>query len=301
MADPISPLQPDWTLYRTFLAVLREGSLSGAARQLALTQPTVGRHIEALEAALQIALFSRSPSGLVPTEAALALRQYAEELDATTAALSRAATRLGEGVRGTVRISVSEMIGVEVLPPMLAQLRAQWPELVLEIMLNNRVEDLLRRDADIAVRGVRPQQDALVAQFIGTINIGLHATPDYLARHGAPQSWDELGSHGLIGFDSETPFIREVQSRIGGLRRERMALRADSDVMQLAATRAGFGVGVCQVGLARRYGLVRVMADQFNWPMDTWLAMHGDLRNHRACRVVFDALVTGLRDYANAA
>jgi DNA-binding transcriptional LysR family regulator len=147
-----------WELYRSFLAVLDEGSLSGAARSLGVAQPTVGRHIAALEKSLRLALFTRSPLGLMPTEAALSLRVFAESMKSTAAALERAATSQGTGVRGTVRVTASDVIGVEVLPPIIARLRDRHPELVVELLLTNRVQDLLRRAADIAVRMLRPRQ-----------------------------------------------------------------------------------------------------------------------------------------------
>ncbi|KAG1256086.1 hypothetical protein G6F65_016480 [Rhizopus arrhizus] len=127
-----------WELYRSFLAVLTEGSLSGAARALGLTQPTVGRHISALETALNQVLFTRSQVGLLPTEAAESLRGYAEAMRSTAAALERAAAGHGTGVSGTVRISASEVIGIEVLPPALARLRREHPGLKLELAATNR-------------------------------------------------------------------------------------------------------------------------------------------------------------------
>jgi len=145
-----------WELYRSFLAVLSEGSLSGAARTLGVAQPTVGRHVEALEKSLNLALFTRSQIGLMPTEAALSLRIYAESMRSTVAALERAAANQGSGVRGTVRVTASDVIGVEVLPPIIARLRDQHPDLAVELVLTDVVQDLLRREADIAVRMVRP-------------------------------------------------------------------------------------------------------------------------------------------------
>ena len=156
--------EPGWELYRTFLAVVREGSLSGAARALGLTQPTAGRHVDALERALGFSLFIRTQQGLSPTEAALSLRPFAESLEATSAALLRAASSQGEGVRGTVRITASDVVAVEVLPPILADLHAAYPELTIELVPSNRMEDLLRREADIAVRMQRPSQGVLVAR-----------------------------------------------------------------------------------------------------------------------------------------
>ncbi|HEV2619102.1 MAG TPA: LysR family transcriptional regulator, partial [Acidobacteriaceae bacterium] len=124
-----------WELYRSFLGVLKEGSLSGAARALGITQPTAGRHIAALEEALGVALFTRSQVGLMPTEVALALRSYAEAMESTAASLERTATSQGEGVRGVVRVSASDVIGVEVLPPVVAQLRDRHPDLKVELVL----------------------------------------------------------------------------------------------------------------------------------------------------------------------
>lgn len=302
--------EPGWELYRSFLAVLQEGSLSAAARSLGLAQPTLGRHVEALEAALGLALFTRSQLGYAPTEAALALQPAAEALAAAAAALRRVASGQGgadgrsdgQSVRGTVRISASEVVGVEVLPPILAALREQHPALVIELSLSNRLEDLLRREADIAVRMQRPQQDVLVARRIGAIVVGLHARDDYLAGHGTPRTLDELAGHALIGFDRETAFIRSLRRELGGLKRDSFALRADSDLAQLAAIRAGFGIGFCQVGLARRDPrLKRVLARRFSVPLDTWLAMHQDLRDSPRCRVAFDALAAGLQAYVGGA
>lgn len=290
--------EPSWELYRSFLGVLRAGSLSGAARALGLAQPTVGRHVDALEQALGFALFTRSQLGFAPTAAALALRPYAETLAATAGALLRVAASQGAGVRGTVRISASEVIGVEVLPPILAGLRQAYPELVIELTLSNRIEDLLRREADIAVRMLRPQQEALVARRIGAIELGLHAHRSYLERHGMPAGWDELRGHALIGFDQETAFTRSLRPQMGTLRRAAFALRTDSDLAQLAALRAGYGIGVCQLGLARRdAALVRVLPELFSLQLDTWLAMHEDLRDSPRCSVTFAALGAGLADY----
>ncbi|MDR7333048.1 LysR family transcriptional regulator [Roseateles asaccharophilus] len=292
---------PPWDLLQTLLGVLREGSLSGAARVLGLTQPTVGRHVAALEAALGQPLFTRSPTGLLPTEAALALRGHAEQMETAAAALQRAASARGAAVSGTVRVTASEVVGIEVLAPVFATLRERHPGLVLELALSNRVQDLLRREADIAVRMTPPEQGQLIARRIGSIDIGLHAHPAYLDRCGRPASFADLAGHTLIGFDAVTPFIRAGAKRLGGITRDSFALRCDSDPAQLALIRAGAGIGVCQLPLARREpALERVLAAQFLWPLETWVAMHEDLRQNAACRAVFDALVDGLTRYVGA-
>ena len=289
--------EPDWSLYRTFLAVLDEGTLSGAARALGLAQPTVGRHIEALQQALGFALFTRSQHGLLPTEAARQLRPYAEALAATAAALLRAASSQSGEARGAVRVTASEVIGAEVLPPILGPLREAHPGLAIELALSNRIENLLNREADIAVRMIRPDQDALLARQIGQIPLGFFARQDYLQRHGVPHSLADLAEHALIGFDRDAASMRALEAQIGKVDRNLLALRTDNQLAHLAAIRAGFGVGVCQVGLAKREpSLVRLLPD-FEPRLDIWLAMHEDLKETRRCRVVFDALAEGLARY----
>src|SRR5882724_1207010 len=186
---------PSWDLYRTLLAVIEERSLSGAARALGLTQPTVGRHIDALEQAVGFQLFTRSQLGLAPTEAAQELRPYAEALAATAASLLRVASAERGAVRGAVRLTASETVGAEVLPPILTDLREQYPELVIELILSNAMEDLLHREADIAVRMAKPSQGALLAKHLGPIDVGLHAHRRYLGRYGTPMRLEQLAGH----------------------------------------------------------------------------------------------------------
>jgi DNA-binding transcriptional LysR family regulator len=296
--------EPNWDLYRSFLAVLQEGSLSGAARALGLTQPTVGRHVDALEQALGLSLFTRSQAGFIATDAAYALQPYAETLSSASAALLRAASGMGRGgdahIIGTVRVTASEVVSVEVLPPILARLRDSHPGVTIELAVSNRIENLLRRDADIAVRMQRPEQDVLVARRVGNIELGFHARRSYLERHGTPQSWEEMARHTLIGIDTETAFTRKLQPLLGGLANNAYALRSDSDLVHLASIRAGLGIGICQVRLAARDpNLVRVVPDLLNIVMDTWLAMHENLRSNPACAAVYTALAAGLEDYIN--
>jgi DNA-binding transcriptional LysR family regulator len=284
-----------WELYRSFLSVLKEGSLSGAARALGITQPTVGRHVSALEKSFGLALFTRSRAGLLPTEAALALRAYAQEMHSTAAALQRAAASQGEGVKGTVRVSASEVVGAEVLPSIVARLRQAHPRLTVELVSTNRLQDLLLREADIAVRMAPPRQESLVARRVGVVALGLFAHKTYLAGHGTPKSVSELGQHALIGFDEETPFLRAARKTFPQWSRAAFSIRTDSDVGQLALIRAGCGIGVCQVALAKRdTDLVRVLPLKFELKLDTWVTMHEDLRNSPRCKVTFDALVKGL-------
>ena len=188
-----------WDLYRSFLEVLRTGSLSAASRSLGLTQPTVGRHIATLEKTLQgKPLFTRSRTGLQPTETARELRPHAEQMAAAAGALLRAASGAAEEMKGAVRITASEIIGAEVLPQILTEFRARQPGVIVELSLSNQSADLLRRDADIAVRMVRPAQKALVARRVGKTVLGLHASRAYLEARGMPRSLADLEQHALI-------------------------------------------------------------------------------------------------------
>lgn len=290
----------DWERQRAFLAVLSEGSLSAAARTLSVAQPTVRRRIEELEGALGVPLFTRSSGGLQPTEAALGLRDHAEAMALAADAFVRAGSAGAKEIAGTVRISASEVIAVEVLPPMLATLRAAHPRLVFELSPSNRNEDLLRREADIAIRMVRPTQDALVARRIGEVPLGLHARADYLAAQGTPESLEALLALGVIGVERESLALRQFRAMFG-VEREDFIFRSDSDLAQLAAIRAGIGIGICQVPLAARDpALVRVLPDLFELGLETWVVTHEDLRGVARIRATFDHLAAGLTDYLRA-
>jgi DNA-binding transcriptional LysR family regulator len=289
-----------WELYRSFLGVLRHGSLSAAARALGVAQPTVGRHVAALEKSLGLALFTRSQAGFLPTEAGQSLRRYAESLQSTVAALERAAASQGSGVSGSVRITASDVIGVEVLPPIVARLRDRHPDLV-ELALTDRVQDLVRREADIAVRMMRPRQEHLVARRVGLIEVGLHAHRNYLSRRGTPKSVADLADHALVGFDETTPFIRDAGRKFNDWRREAFAVRTDNNLAQLALIRAGTGIGVCQAAIAQRDPqIVRVLPKHVALFLETWITMHQDLRASPRCRATFDALVDGLEQYISS-
>lgn len=287
-----------WELYRSYLGVLEEGSLSGAARAMGIAQPTVGRHIDALEKALGVALFTRSQTGLLPTDAALALQPFAQAMSTSATALKRAAESQGSGIKGTVRVTASEVVGVEVLPPILAQLQSAYPDLKVELVLSNRVQDLLQREADIAVRMTQPKQEQLIARRVGQVNLGFHAHQQYLQRRGTPQTMADLAQHALIGFDEETAFVRAARKGFALWQRDAFTLRTDNDVAQLALIRAGCGIGICQLPLAARDPqLVHLLPDSFTLGLETWLTMHEDLRNTPRCKVAFDALLQGLQAY----
>ncbi len=286
-----------WDLYQSLYAVLQAGSLSGAARMLGLSQPTLGRHIEQLEQALGLPLFTRSPQGLKPTDLALSLRTHLEAMNAASDAIVRDASGEADGETGVVRITASNIVGAEVLPPILADFRDLHPGIAVELALSNAVEDLLRREADIAVRMKRPTQGALLAKRIGAVDIGLYAHRRFIEKHGVPNGL-ESPSASAIGPDRDETALRSLDDLDLPFGREGFAFRSDSDLAQLAAVRAGFGVGAVQTGIARRDpDLVRVLAAQFSHPLEVWLVMHEDLKTSRRVRLMFDHLAEGLAGY----
>lgn len=293
-------IEPGWDLYRSFLAVLRLGSLSAAGRYLGLTQPTIGRHIALLQGSLGgRVLFTRSQTGLLPTQAAQELRPHAEDMAAAAAAFVRTGSADLEQSAGVIRLAAADVVGVEVLPAILSEFRAKFPATVIELSLSNQMADLLRRDADIAVRMVRPQQKALLAKRVGKVALGFHAHRRYLERNGYPERLEDLAQHALIGFDRTPPFANLLKAVPLPVTRELFTLRCDNDLAQLAALRSGFGIGICQTGIARRDpDLLPLLAKQFKVEMEIWIVMHNDLRRSSRMRLMFDHLATGLAQFA---
>lgn len=285
---------PGWELWRTFDAVMREGSLSGAARVLGLTQPTAGRHIAELEASLNAgALFTRSVRGLQSTEMARALAPHAEVMAAAASALVRTASAPTDAGAGVVRISASEIVGAEVLPPILARLHASHPGLTIELLLTNASSDLLRREADLAIRMTQPSQQALLAKSTGRVGLGLYAHRSYLGRSAPIATADDLARHTLIGFDRDAASLRALAEAWPDL--PAFALRTDNQLAQVAAVRCGCGIGVVQDPIARRDpDLLPVLRDAFTAHLPVWVVMHEDLRSTHRMRIVFDALVEGM-------
>ena len=287
-----------WDTCRSFLAVLRTGSLSAAARQLGLTQPTIGRHVDQLEETTGAALFTRARNGLTPTATALALRPHAEAMESAAAAMIRASSGAAGEARGTVRLTVSQFVGSEVMPPMLARFRDRHPEIDIELVLSDSPLNLLTREADIAIRMARPSQTGLVARMLGSVEVGLFAHRDYLDRYGMPTSFEALKQHRVIGYDT-TPYLERAMRHMGlEVERDDFAIRVDVESVQIALIRAGFGIGGCQVPLAARDpGLVRVLPDVLNFRLEVWRAMHGDMRDSLPVRLMAAHLDREFRAY----
>ena len=287
----IPPIQ--WDHWRSFIAVAEAGSLSAAAPSLGLTQPTVSRHVDLLEASLGAQLFLRAPQGMALSDLGQQRLPEARAMAAAAAALERTASAPTEAARGVVRLAASEVVGAEVLPALLAPLMADHPRLEVELALSNSNDDLLRREADLALRMVRPTQTGLVARKLADVRIGLYAHARYLARHGTPATLEALADHVLIGPDSN-PMALEGFAQ-AGIPRRRIRLRCDREAAQLNAIRAGFGIGVMQVGIARRNASLRpVLEGHVAFTLECWLVLHADLRQSARVRLLADHLAEHL-------
>jgi DNA-binding transcriptional LysR family regulator len=219
------------------------------------------------------------------------------------AAAAAAFVRMGSGnleeTAGIVRLAAADVIGVEVLPAILAEFRYKYPNTVIELSLSNQMADLLRRDADIAVRMVRPKQKALLAKRVGTVSLGFHAHRRYLERFGYPERLEDLVHHTLIGFDRTLPSANLLNAVPLPVSRELFAFRCDNDLAQMAALRSGFGIGICQTGIARRDpNLLPLLGKQFKADMEIWIVMHNDLKRISRMRLMFDHLALSLAQFA---
>ncbi len=288
--------QFDWNLIKSFLGVLDAGSLSAAARHLGASQPTLGRHVSELEEALGVTLFERSRDGLRPTQAALAIAEHARAVADSTGAVALAAAGRAKDVAGTVRITASDVVATFLMPAIIADLLAEMPGLEVELVPTNDIENLLRRDADIAVRMTRPEQLDLVARKLGDIPVAVYAHRDYLARAGSvPSSPAELDGHTVIGYDRSDLVIRGF--REGGMEVDRhfFRFRCDDQVACWHALLAGVGIGFAPCYLARDHPELVELSSQFEIePIPMWLVTHRELRTSARIRAVYDFLVARL-------
>jgi DNA-binding transcriptional LysR family regulator len=295
-AQRAGPSLQDWNLLRTFIAVYETGTLTEAARRLGTTQPSVGRHVRELEASLGESLFVRLPGRLKPTEQAQALHGLVAAMKDSAAQAERLFAESREGLVGCVRVAASEVYATHVVAPMLAQLLAEQPELEIELSVSNRADNLLRRDADIAVRFFRPEQEDVIATHLGNTELGLFAHESYLARHGEPQGF-ELPPHAFVaGFDRElVPLGGFIKGELPS-RPIRMRLRTDAILARQAAVETGLGVGVYLVDVAAaKPGLKRILAAQFGQPQEVWLCAHPELRRSASMQFVWSRLEAALR------
>lgn len=281
----------DWTLVRSFLAALDHGSLLGAARVLNSSQPTVGRHIAELESQLGVALFERTGRGLKPLAMALKLADSARAMEAGAHQLQRNVSSLDEEISGTVRITASQTMACVVLPPLLSRLKQKLPGIQIELVSSNAVSNLLRREADIAVRMVQPDQASLVAKRIGKVTLGAYAHRDYLQRAGIPREPVELFNHALIGGDKNDDIVRGFAAMGYPVTHENFSFRSDDLMANWHAVRSGVGIGFVSDFLARTDTEVMALLPMLKIPpVPVWLAVHREIRTNKRIRAVYDFL-----------
>ena len=285
----------DWSLVRSFLVVLEKGSLLAASRDLQLSQPTIGRHVAELESQLGLVLFDRNGRGLLPTEAAYHLAESARIMQSGADQLARNVLGADLGASGTVRITASQPVSCYVLPPLLAQMRLSLPDVQVELVASNEVSNLLRREADIAVRMVQPQQASIIARRVGKVTLRACAHQDYLRRRGVPRQPSDLLAHDLIGGDRNDDTLKGFAAQGLVVGREQFAFRADDLIVVWQAVRAGLGVGFVSEHLIRSDpAVIPVLPKLKIEPLPVWLAVHKEIRTSKRIRAVYDFLADAL-------
>lgn len=286
----------DWSLIQSFLAVADCGSLSAAARQLDRSQPTLGRHIQSLEASLNQQLFERHPRGLRLSQAGTALLPMAREMQAQMYRLSLQAAGQSEELAGTVRITASVFASHYLLPPILADIRQAEPGIELELVPTDESENLLYRAADIALRMYRPSQLDVITQHIADLPLGIFAANTYLARRGTPRSAAELWQHDLVGYDNNALILNTMRAMGWQVDRSTFAMRCDNQATYWQLVRAGCGIGFCQSDVARADSTVAELDLGVEIPpLPVWLTTHSAMRETPRIRRVWSLLAKGLK------
>lgn len=284
----------DWTLLQSFLAVAEHGSYSAAARATGRSQPTIGRHIDTLQSQLGAILFQRDLRGYVLTDTGQALLEHANAMRDAAGRISLIADGQADAVTGTVRVTASKIVATYHLPAVIADLLTQEPGLQIELVASDSTQNLLRREADVAVRMVDPTQPDLIARKVGELALGVYAAPAYVARNGLPKELGDLRDHVLLGYDQSDLILDGMRAFGLDIQRDDFAFRCDDQVTFFEALCAGVGLGPTQTALAHRAGLINVFPDIKIPPLPVWLAAHAELRTSARVRRVFDHLAQHL-------
>ncbi len=285
----------DWNQARAFLVTAEEGSLSAAARALGMTQPTLGRQVAALEETLGVLLFNRTARQMTLTPAGLELLDHVRGMGEAAQAFSLSATGQSQAIEGHVTITAGDMTSVYFLPYALSRLKETAPGITVEIVLSNDVQDLRRREADIAIRHVRPTQPDLIARKVRTDEGGFYATPHYIERHKVPADATDLEGAIFTGFEPVERFISEA-AKIGvALTQQNFRITSANTVVLLEVVRRGDAIGILTKDMTALVpGAQRIMTDVPPIPVETWLVSHREVRTNRRIRLVFDLLVEEL-------
>lgn len=286
----------DWTLVRAFLSVAETGSLSGAARQLGQSQPTMGRHIKQIEETLAIRLFERQPRGLVLTEAGETLLEPAKIMREAFGQFRLRAAGQDAGITGTVRITASDVMARHVLPAIIARIRNAEPEIQIELVSTDASENLLFREADIAVRMYRSTQLDVITRQVASAPIGIYAAHSYLARAGRPVTAEGMMQHTLVGYDRDDRILQAMRQMGFPARRDWFAVRCDDQNTYWELVRAGCGIGFTQAVIGNADPTVdRLLPDLPLPDLPVWLAAPEAMRHTPRIRRVWDILEQELR------
>lgn len=285
----------DWNQLRAFLETAETGSLSAAARKLGLTQPTLSRQVAAIEQRLGVTLFARVGKAMQLTATGLDLLEHARAMGGAAEELALVATGRSEAVEGMVSISASDAVAAYLLPRAVQRIRQVAPRVVVEIVTSNALSDLRRREADIAIRHVSPDQPDLIARLLREATASFYASEAYVAAHGHPRTADEAAAHDFIGADRSGRFLEYMRAHGLPLTTANFPLYSENSVTAWELVRQGLGIGAMMDDVARLTpGVVRVFEalDCVRFPI--WLVTHRELRTARRIRVVFDMLALHL-------
>lgn len=285
----------DWSLIRGFLAVAETGSLSGAARSLSLSQPTLGRQIKQLEDQMGLRLFERQARGLELTDTGESLLEPARAMRAAFGQLRLRAAGRDHKMEGTVRITASEVMAHHVLPKIIAGMREAEPNIQIEFVPSDASENLLFREADIAVRMYRSTQLDVITKQIGTVEMGIYAAKSYLAKHGTPERIDDLLNHTIVGYDRDDRIIVGMRDLGWPATREFFDVRCDDQNTYWELVRAGCGVGFTQQSFASVDPLIARVLPEVELPtLPIWLAAPEVMRSTPRIKRVWDMLEEGI-------
>lgn len=287
----------DWAHVSLFVAVADCGSLSGAARATGVSQPTIGRAVRALEEDLDVVLFTRHPKGLNLTKQGETLIFHARAMAHSAARLSLSAAGRSNQLVGTVRITASQIVATYVLPSILTRLRRAEPRIQVELVATDNVENLLFREADIAIRMVRPTQQDLIARHVTDMPVGTYASHSYLAERPAPETVEDMLLHSLIGYDRSTLIIDGAAERGIELKPENFSIRCDDQAACWQLVLAGAGIGFMSCWLADSDDRVMRLLPEFDLGvLPVWLTSHGALKTNQRVRFVYDYLAAELKN-----
>lgn len=282
----------DWSHISAFLATAETGSLSAAARKLGLTQPTLSRQVAALEDSLSVMLFERVGKSLRLTEAGNLLLEHARAMGDAADRIAIAATGQSQDIDGTVRITASDVVSAHVLPSVLRRLRETAPKLEIDIVATNDIRDILRREADIAIRHVRPEQPDLIARLVQDSTAHFYASTSYLDRNGRPKTAKDMATHDFISFGDVNMMIAYMKDKGLNLTSSNFKIGSANGLVAWGLAREGFGLSAMSDDVAQATpGMERIDVagvDAITFP--TWLVTHRELHTSRRIRLVFDML-----------